>query len=305
MRGSRTSACSTRSSTRAHPTSTGRPSGDYAHLATSSPRHRCSPIPPTPVGRCPNDRIQAAGLALDLQLNDARRTAAGWRDARWWERGPDASTWTGRAGPGGVSLFQSGPKPDRIPPVPESTPTSARAGSSPSFTGGAAPPARAERADGWLDITDDRRGVAVGIRHFIEEYPKELAIDESGQAQRVHLVAAGRRHELRPQLRHAPGSEGRHRELGAGLAKTSELVFYFHPASTPARGHRADDGLRADAAGGARGTRVVRRVRRVRHGSRRAPAPSRSFSARSTTSSTGCSSTSAGIRGTACSITAT
>lgn len=205
--------------------------GDYAHLATSAD-NVLEPDPSDEGWAQANDRIQAAGLALDLQLAANRRTLAGWREGRWWESGRP-SVWTRPAAQGEVSLVQTGPKPDRMPPVPESTPTARQDGFAAELRAGGAT-SRAERAEGWLDIADDRRGVALGMRHFLEEYPKELRLDGSGLATAfTWSPAAGPMQFARSSS--TPGSEGAIENWAQGLAKTSELIFYFHPASAADR----------------------------------------------------------------------
>jgi hypothetical protein len=201
--------------------------GEYAHLATDGARI-VTPDPSDTGWSVPNDRINASGLALDLKLGDTRRATVGWRDGRWWAPGTKPTT-RGRAVTAGqsVSVLQSGPKPDRIPPVPESTPTARLTGFTAELSGGAEAPERGERADGWIDIADDRRGVAIGIRHFIEEYPKELAVDASGRVEAfTWSPRAGAMSFARNSA--APGSEGAIENWAQGIAKTSELILLFH-----------------------------------------------------------------------------
>ncbi len=124
-------------------------------------------------------------------------------------------------------LVQSGPKPDRMPPLPESTPTRRLEGFFAELASGDRVLERAERAEGWMDVSDARRGVAMGIRHFFEEYPKELTVDPSGDARAlVWSPRAGPMSFARSSSR--PGSEGAIENWAQGLAKTSELVFFFH-----------------------------------------------------------------------------
>src|SRR5699024_6457086 len=77
-----------------------------------------------------------------------------------------------------ASLLQTGPKPNRVPPVPSSTAierlkedyaASLKIGSKEEFS--------AERAPGWIDISDGERGISIGIRNFFEEYPKDITIN--------------------------------------------------------------------------------------------------------------------------------
>lgn len=208
-------------------------SGDYEHLATSA-TGILTPDPSDAGWTVPDDRISASGVALDLKLDASRRATVGWREGRWWDAGAPAATRARALAAGqSVSLLQSGPKPDRIPPVPESTPTDRLTGFTAELSGGAGATERAERADGWIDVADDRRGVAIGIRHFIEEYPKELRIDGSGQASAfTWSPRAGAMSFARSSA--APGSEGAIENWAQGIAKTSELVLLFHGAAAPA-----------------------------------------------------------------------
>jgi hypothetical protein len=203
--------------------------GDYAHLATQT-RNIIQPDPSDGGWSQPNDRIAGAGLLLDLKLDPRRRGRAGWREGRWWSAGSER-VWNRDVAPGAaISLLQNGPKPDRVPPVPESTPEERQSGFAAELTTANAVD-RAERANGWLDISDGRRGVAIGMRYFIEEYPKELAVDAQGQAQaftwspRAGAMSFARSSD-------APGSEGAIENWAQGIAKTSELIFLFHGAGT-------------------------------------------------------------------------
>lgn len=203
--------------------------GDYAHLATQ-PDQLIAADPGDTGWSDPNDRIGAAGLLLDVSLEPSRRATIGWLDGEWWAPGsPATRTRTLRAGDA-LSLVQTGPRPDRVPPVPESSPTERLSGFVAELQGGPAPGERAERAEGWIDISDARRGVTVGIRHFLEEFPKELAVDASGQVQAfTWSPRAGPMSFARSS--DAPGSEGAIENWAQGIAKTSELVFLFHGAT--------------------------------------------------------------------------
>ncbi len=205
--------------------------GDYTHLATQAD-NLIKPDPSDTGWIVPNDRINGSGLLLDLKLDPARRATLGWREGAWWESGLQR-TWTRRVGSqGALALVQNGPKPDRIPPVPESTPTSRLTGFSAELSLGNGPLVeRAERADGWMDVSDGRRGVAIGIRHFVEEYPKELRLDPSGEAQAFTWSPRGGPMSF-ARSSATPASEGAVENWAQGLAKTSELIFMFHGAST-------------------------------------------------------------------------
>ena len=201
--------------------------GDYAHLATQTEKI-VQPDAGDSGWSQPNDRIAGAGLRLDLKLDRNRTATAGWRDGQWWSPGPERMRKREVAGDASISLLQTGPRPDRIPPVPESSSAERQSGFAAELKVGRVVD-RAERADGWLDVSDSRRGVAIGMRHFIEEYPKELAVDGAGQVQAfTWSPRAGAMSFARSSA--APGSEGAIENWAQGIAKTSELIFLFHGA---------------------------------------------------------------------------
>ena len=87
--------------------------------------------------------------------------------------------------------------------------------------------ADAERAAGWLDVSDGRWGVAVGVRHALEEYPKGVRFDSSNDVLDALIWdgAAG-------PMSFARWSSERGREAAVenwaqGTAKTSELLLFF------------------------------------------------------------------------------
>lgn len=200
--------------------------GDYAHLATSTDGV-LTPDPSDTGWTVPDDRLNASGLLLDLALDAERKVTAGVIDGHWWDAGTSRSPTSSLRSGEGLSLVQLGPKPDRIPPVPESTPTTRLTGFTAELTAGGAAPEKAERAEGWIDVADRSRGVAIGIRHFIEEYPKEIEVDAEGHARAyTWSPRAGAMSFARSSA--APGSEGAIENWAQGIAKTSEIIFLFH-----------------------------------------------------------------------------
>lgn len=142
--------------------------GQHAHVATEAGAI-ITEDPGDAGWTQPKDRLRAAGVAVTLkQPADTGQTSVG--AGRWFERG--TSRTIDLAGPGPWSVLQNGPKPNRIPPFPESTPTERIGGFTAQVTGAAAP--AAERADGSLAIASGPGRVTLSMPRFIEEYPKEL-----------------------------------------------------------------------------------------------------------------------------------
>ena len=151
--------------------------GEYAHLATQADRI-VELDESDPGWAVPDDRILEAGLRLDLQIQGARRVRTALLNGAWWRPGETRvveRAVTDRV----VGIRQTGPKPDRQPPVPVSSGERRLDGFRADVVVGDSSVAEAERAAGWFDVSDDRWGVAVGVRHMLEEYPKGVRFDSS------------------------------------------------------------------------------------------------------------------------------
>src|SRR5699024_6042052 len=71
----------------------------------------------------PDDRIQAAGLSLKYNLSDELTHTTAYYDGKWWKTDdtePIISQEKLQTDEE-ASLLQTGPKPNRVPPVPSST----------------------------------------------------------------------------------------------------------------------------------------------------------------------------------------
>jgi hypothetical protein len=177
----------------------------------------------------PNDRIAGMGLALNYNLSGPLTYRTAYQPGDWWapdavhvyeETGPVTDEW---------SVVQTGPDSSHVPPVPNSSPTERIRGFSAQITADGATKVDATRADGWVDVTGERWGVGIGVRHFMREYPNELAIDTDSQRAYAHLWSPS----ARPMSFARWSSEkdgGMVGNFAQGLAKTTELVYRFHRA---------------------------------------------------------------------------
>lgn len=205
--------------------------GEHEHIATAA--GKIAPeIANDPGWMEPHDQLSAAGLAIDLKLASSAsslhaRSALG--AGHWWE---DADGQPREAQvEKSASLLQTGPKPNRIPPVPESTPTTHIGGFEATLKVDDKPVATGERAPGWLVIGDGTREIAMAVPRFLEEYPKEIRY-EAGRATAYFWSPA-----VAPMSFARFSSElDREEETIAiennaqGLAKSSEVIFDFRRA---------------------------------------------------------------------------
>lgn len=219
--------------------------GQHDHIATGL--GKILPEDPTDKGWMePDDRLSAAGLAIDLKTHSGLQASSAIGSGHWWEKTDrpvsGASTIGGVVSAQGSSTFvsssfsllQTGPKPDRIPPYPESTPTERIGGFSATFASGGREIARGERAPGWLAVADRSTEVTMVIPRMLEEYPKELSVVGTRASAYIWSPSV----EPMSFARYSSDID-REEETAAiennaqGTAKSTEIVFDFHDAGAP------------------------------------------------------------------------
>jgi hypothetical protein len=179
----------------------------------------------------PNDQIAGAGLQFDYQLDGPLRYRTTYRNGNWWA--PDAADVfeTPLAGTDRMALLQTGPDPTRIPPVANASPTERIGGFRASITQNGNAEVDASTTDGWIHVAGADRGVAIGIRNYLEEYPKELTVDVAGQSLQAYVWSPS----VEPMSFERWSTEedgGMVGNFAQGLAKTTEFVYYFHGAAS-------------------------------------------------------------------------
>ncbi len=182
----------------------------------------------------PNDRIAGTGLQLDHRLDGPLTFRTNYRTGDWWA--PDAAQpfETAVDASDALSLLQTGPDPTRIPPVPNASATERIDGFAASIVEDGATQVEATTADGWIDVRGAEHGLAVGIRNFLEEYPKEIALDVAGQRVRAYLWSPNVEPMSFARWSADEPDAGMMDNFAQGLTKTTELVFHFHRADAEA-----------------------------------------------------------------------
>ncbi len=177
----------------------------------------------------PNDQIANVGLGLNYHLNENLQFTTSYYDGSWRQPGNRQYFSSQLQGDQKISVYQNGPQPKRIPPLESSGPEKVMGG----FEGGVSSNGKNlqsfEKAGGWMDLSDDKWGIAVGMRNFLEEYPKDISIDPSNKLIDAHIWSpdAGTMSFERANLRSDAGLLDNY---ATGLTKTTELVYHFHDA---------------------------------------------------------------------------
>jgi len=213
--------------------------GQHAHVATRGSALLLED--PTDQGFTqPNDRIAAAGLTLNLAEKPlVARTAI--IDGPWWQPGEESRAEVA-IGALPVALLQTGPKPNRMPPVPESSGSTRIGGFQATLSEGAASIHNKQRAAGWFAVEGARVGVAAVFKDMLQEYPKAWSVHPQVDS----LIASIWPEPVEPMsfARYSLKSENEEGvetlENGAtGLAKTTELSFSLHARGEFAAATRA------------------------------------------------------------------
>jgi hypothetical protein len=174
----------------------------------------------------PLDMIQATGLTFSPRFTPSQ-VRTGYFEGAWWDTSAEL-IYSGDIATNGVtSVFQTGPKPTGIPPVPNSTPDERIDGFSGNVAKLGTTVVSAERMAGWMHISDGQRGISMAIRNFIEEYPKEILFDAGDGVFKGYFWSpqAGPMSFERANNRRDGDMVG---NFATGLTKTTELSYYFH-----------------------------------------------------------------------------
>jgi len=177
-----------------------------------------------------NDQIAATGLSLTYNLAGELAYRSGYKEGPWQDPGMSKIYSTQLGSNKMTSCFQTGPKPDRVPPVPTSSMEDRISGFAADISIDGVPEVEVDRAEGWADVSDDRWGIGIGIKNFLEEYPKEIAFDIEHNRAVAYLWSpkAGPLSFARSSLRR---DQGMIANMAEGVTKTSELVIYFHDSN--------------------------------------------------------------------------
>lgn len=190
----------------------------------------------------PNDEIAASGIQLKYHLNENVNVSIPITEGDW--QNDDAKKITKDVSLNDnkvVKLLQQGP--DRVKSTSlrslygdgfKKEKTEEKKGSfqfEATISKGEENVAKSQRAKGWVNVADGQRGIGVGIKNFLKEYPKGIKIDP------ISGLLTG---SIWP-LENGPMNFARHNtepdggmlgNFAQGITKTTEFIYYFHDNDT-------------------------------------------------------------------------
>ncbi|MFT4832759.1 MAG: hypothetical protein ACI815_002419 [Psychroserpens sp.] len=186
----------------------------------------------------PNDEIAASGIQLKYHLNENVKVAIPINEGNWQDDDAKAiieevSLNNQKA----VQLLQQGPERTRSKSLRSLYVNGFKKDgdeemkTKPTFEAtiskGKENVVKSQRAKGWVNVTDGQRGIGVGIKNFLKEYPKGIEIDP---------ITGSITGSIWP-LENGPMSFARHNtesdggmlgNFAQGITKTTEFIYYFH-----------------------------------------------------------------------------
>lgn len=185
----------------------------------------------------PKDRIASMGFGLQYNIDGDKTFKTAMVDGRWWEDGKTDYFEQAAEGLNKLSLFQSGPDPTRVPPVEFSSKDERIDGFYVKIESDEVLK-EAEKAEGWISLSDEKWGVSIGIRNMMEEYPNELVVDfEKNQ---LHAYTWSPNEVPMSFERATTANEaGMVGNFAQGITKTSEVVLNFHNGDESAESIRS------------------------------------------------------------------
>lgn len=176
----------------------------------------------------PKDRIASAGFGLQYHLSGDLKATTALESGKWWDEGETVWIDHPATGEQRLTVFQSGPDPTRIPPVAASTDEERISGFT-AVVEGSRLLKEAEKAEGWISLSDGERGVSIALRNMVEEYPNELSIDlENGL---MHAYSWSPNEEpMSFERANTNPDGGMVGNFARGITKTTEVILSFHDA---------------------------------------------------------------------------
>ena len=172
----------------------------------------------------PNDQISSTGLKLIYHLGDDKKYSTSNYYGDWYDNSKLEVVKGDLVGP--VNVKQLGPNQDQTNKNFSSTPEKRID----SFIAKLQLPDQddiiSKHNQVWITLSDNERSISVGIRHFLQEYPKEISIipDNNEITAFNWSPSADPMHFARTNSNPDRGQVG---NFATGLTKTSELVYYF------------------------------------------------------------------------------
>lgn len=216
-----------------------RQEGQHANIATQNKKIITENTEDDMGWTQPNDQIAGIGLQLKYHLDDNVNVSMPLYEGSW--KNDQANTVMEEVAANGetpIQLLQKGPDRRKTTSLRslylnnfdkkgENTESEKDMDFRATVSKGEANVAQTQRAKGWVNVTDGKRGVGLGIKNFMKEYPKGIEVDPAKNT----LLGSIWPKENGPMnfARHNTEPDGGMLDnFAQGITKTTEFVYYFH-----------------------------------------------------------------------------
>ncbi|WP_142785357.1 exo-rhamnogalacturonan lyase family protein [Changchengzhania lutea] len=204
--------------------------GEHYNIATQNEKICSEDTANDPGWTQPNDQISGCGLSLVYHLDKDQQVLTPIYDDEWSVKNSkerivqfDASLIEK------TTLLQTGPKQNN--PTGVSTPTERIKGFEAKVYQNKTSIESVQKAKGWIDISDSSKGIAIGIKNFFQEYPKELQIDPKTGTVTGYIWPTDA-DPMSFERKNTKKDGGMLGNFAQGVAKTTEFIYYFHNKAT-------------------------------------------------------------------------
>jgi hypothetical protein len=199
--------------------------GEHSNIATQGEIILSEETANDPGWTQPNDRIAACGLSLTYLLNKDAEVHTSLFEGEWYDENAKEELIDLNTASGPIALLQNGPEHD--PQGPTSSPQERITGFSAKIHVNDKVREKAQKAKGWIDISDSERGISVGIKNFLKEYPKELQIDSESNTLTGYIWPSSV-DPMSFERNDTIKDGGMLGNFAQGITKTTEFIYYFH-----------------------------------------------------------------------------
>jgi hypothetical protein len=175
----------------------------------------------------PNDRISSMGIGLNYHLGENQQITTALVDGRWWEDGHSNVINYSMNNGEQVSVFQTGPDPKRKPPVANSDQNERLDDGFTARISAGEVLGESEKSEGWISVTDGNRGISIGLRNMLEEYPNELVLDSERGLLHAYTWSPNEEPMGFERANSNPDG-GMVGNFARGMTKTTEMVLSFY-----------------------------------------------------------------------------
>ena len=115
-----------------------------------------------------------------------------------------------------------------------------------SFNQGGLPLDKEGRIGDWIDVSDYSRGISIGVKNLWQQYPKGFRVNNKDKSIVTYLWPKEAGQLDLKTIESADGPDACARGSAFGLAKTHDIVFYFHNTGISRQAVATMEGLCSD-----------------------------------------------------------